>query len=167
MLQPVNEDGAAQESRIRTPRVLFLCTGNSARSQIAEALLRHLGGDAVDVVSAGSHPRPAIHPMARDVVKDLFGLEMSGQHPKGLDDVAGPFDWIISVCDHAADSCPILPTTGKTIRWSLADPAEVTGSEDETRRAFRQTALELHRRIEAWLQSGVISGAGRSSSVRG
>ncbi len=125
MLQPVNEERGAQESpATRTPRVLFLCTGNSARSQIAEALLRHLGGDAFEVFSAGSHPRPAIHPMARAAVKDLFGLEMSGQHPKGLGNLSGPFDWIISVCDRAADSCPILPSKGAALRWSLEDPTE-------------------------------------------
>ncbi|MCA1579815.1 MAG: arsenate reductase ArsC [Acidobacteria bacterium] len=168
MLQPVNDDPAAQESpTARTPRVLFLCTGNSARSQIAEALLRHLGGDAFDVFSAGSRPRPAIHPLAREAANDLFGLDMAGQHPKGLDEVAGPFDWIISVCDHAADSCPILPSTGSTIRWSLADPAGAPGGDEEKRCAFRQTALELHRRIEAWLAStGVPEGRGSSSRGR-
>ncbi|MEP6768637.1 MAG: arsenate reductase ArsC [Acidobacteriota bacterium] len=164
----MNEDRGTQESRdTRTPRVLFLCTGNSARSQIAEALLRHLGGEAVEVFSAGSRPRPAIHPIAREAVKGLLGLEMSGQHPKGLDDVAGPFEWIISVCDHAADSCPILPSNGETIRWSLADPAEVPGSEEEKRRAFPQTARELHRRIEAWLRSSPIAKARASSSPGG
>lgn len=151
MLQPVTGDREATGGGARArPRVLFLCTGNSARSQIGEALLRHLGGDRFEVLSAGSNPRPTVHPLAREVVKELFGVQMTGQYAKRLDSLPGPFDWIIAVCDDAADSCPVLPATGRPLRWSLEDPAKVTGSE-EKREAFRRTALDLHRRIEEWL----------------
>ena len=90
--------------------VLFLCTGNSARSQMAETLLRQMSGGRIQVESAGSLPRPEIHPLARKAVKDLFGLDMEGQYPKSLDQFVGQrLDYVISVCDRADASCPIFP----------------------------------------------------------
>jgi len=133
-------------------RVLFLCTGNSARSQMAEAILRHLAGGRVVVESAGSDPRPEIHPMAREAVRSLFGLEMEGQHPKPVGGFSGPpFDVVITVCDRAAESCPVFPGAPEVIRWSLPDPAGAAGGREAQRAAFENSALELMRRIRSWL----------------
>lgn len=139
-------------------RVLFVCTGNSARSQMAEAILRHLSRGKIDVSSAGSHPRPEIHPMARDAVQKLFQLDMRGQHPKGFEPYLGQdFDYVISVCDRAAESCPVFPGDPTRIRWSVADPAAAQGPEDDHRRAFENTAMDLTRRIRIWLALPEIS----------
>lgn len=139
-------------------RVLFICTGNSARSQMAEAILRHLSKGKIDVSSAGSHPRPEIHPMAREAVQKLFRLDMQGQHPKGFEPYLGRnFDYVISVCDRAAESCPVFPGDPTRIRWSFEDPAEVQGIEDDRRRAFESTAMELMRRIRIWMALPAVS----------
>ena len=136
----------------RPLRVLFLCTGNSARSQIAEALLRKMSDGRVDAVSAGSEPRPEIHPLARAAVSDLFGLKMEGQHPKPLDAFVGQhLDYVISVCDRAAASCPVFPGDTERIHWSLEDPAAVQGDDATKRRAFEQTARDIATRIRLWL----------------
>ena len=120
-------------------RVLFICTGNSARSQMDEAILRRLSHGQVEVFSAVSEPRPEIHPLARRAVRDLFGLEMAGQHPKPFDPFLGErFDYVISVCDQAAESCPVFPGAPERIRWSFEDPAKAEGTEDEKRRAFER-----------------------------
>jgi protein-tyrosine-phosphatase len=139
-------------------RVLFICTGNSARSQMAEAILRHLTKGRVEVVSAGSHPRPEIHPMAREAVRKVFHLAMEGQHPKGFDDFLGQrFDYVISVCDRAAESCPVFPGDPTRIRWSFEDPAEVEGTEAARRSAFENTAKDLMRRIRVWISLPAVS----------
>jgi protein-tyrosine-phosphatase len=133
-------------------RVLFLCTGNSARSQMAEALLRHLSADGVEVESAGSQPKPEIHPLARRAVADVFGLDMARQRPKSIDALLGRrFDCVISVCDRAAAACPVFPGNPQRIRWSLEDPAAVSGTEDQRARAFEATAKDLAERIRGWL----------------
>ena len=133
-------------------RVLFLCTGNSARSQMAEAILRHLAKDRVEVRSAGSDPRREIHPLAREAVRKLFGLEMTGQHPKSMNDfVSQKFDAVITVCDRAAEACPSFPGAPKVLRWSLPDPAEASGTEEEKRRAFETSAQDLVQRIRLWM----------------
>ena len=107
LLRVVDESRDAMSRRLR---VLVLCTGNSARSQMAEAILRHVGKGALDVESAGTRPRPDIHPLARRAARTLLDLEMDGQHPKTLDRFRGRhFDYVITVCDHAAESCPYSP----------------------------------------------------------
>lgn len=144
-------------------RVLFLCTGNSARSQMAEAILRHLAGDRVEAGSAGSAPRPEIHPMAREAIRKLLGLEMTGQRPKAISDlIGGPFDHVITVCDRAAESCPTFPGAPEVIRWSLPDPAEATGTEEERRRAFENSARDLMQRIRLWLALPEVAGRVRA-----
>jgi protein-tyrosine-phosphatase len=133
-------------------RVLFLCTGNSARSQIAEAILRHLGRGAIDVASAGTLPQPDIHPMARRAAKKVLDLDMDGQYPKTLDRLVGQdFDFVITVCDRAAESCPAFLGAPERIHWSLEDPAAVVGTDDEKQRAFDLTATHLLSRIRLWL----------------
>lgn len=128
-------------------KVLFLCTGNSARSPIAEALARARSGGAIEAVSAGSDPRP-LHPNALRVMRDEYGLDLAGHAPRRLDTLAGRhFDWVISLCDRVREVCPEFPGHPKTIHWSIANPA--TGEPDDlTYPLFRQTAAELATRIE-------------------
>jgi len=138
-------------------RVLVLCTGNSARSQMAEALLRHASHGGVHVESAGSHPQPDIHPMARDAMQRLFQLNLDGQFPKQLDRFLGQhFDYVITVCDRAAESCPVFPDDPERIHWSFEDPAAVTGSDRDRQRAFDVTATQLFSRIRLWLSLPAI-----------
>ena len=132
--------------------VLFLCTGNSARSQIAEAFLRKLTNERVEVHSAGSQPKAEIHPLAREAARRVFDVEMTDQFPKSLDRFLGQkFDYVITVCDRADASCPVFPGETERIHWSLEDPAEAGGSEEEMRRAFEATADDVMRRIRLWL----------------
>jgi protein-tyrosine-phosphatase/DNA-binding transcriptional ArsR family regulator len=128
-------------------RVLFLCTGNSARSPMAEALARARSGGAVEAVSAGSQPRP-LHPNALRVMRDEHGLDLGGHAPRRLDALAGQsFDWVISLCDKVREVCPEFPGHPQTIHWSLANP--VTGEPDETTYPlFQQTAADLATRVD-------------------
>jgi arsenate reductase len=133
-------------------RVLFLCTGNSARSQIAETFLKKVTNGRVEVHSAGSHPKGEIHPLAREAARKVADAEMDGQFPKSLERFLGQkFDYVITVCDRADATCPVFPGETERIHWSLEDPAEVEGSEEEKRRAFEATASDLMRRIRLWI----------------
>jgi protein-tyrosine-phosphatase len=147
-------------------RVLFLCTGNSARSQMAEAILRRLSKGAVEAASAGSRPRAEIHPLAREAVRTILGLEMTGQEPKPVDRYLGErFDYVITVCDRAAESCPAFPGAD-VVRWSLPDPAEAAGTDAEKRRAFENSAKDLIQRIRLWLSLPDVSARVRASAAR-
>jgi protein-tyrosine-phosphatase len=142
-LTPPSRDDAP----IRPARVLFLCTGNSARSQIAEAMARARSGGAIEAVSAGSHPKP-LHPNAVRVMRDEYGLDVSAQTSKPLDLFAGQrFDWVISLCDRVREVCPKFPDHPEVIHWSIANPA-TDDPDDITYPLFRQTAAELAIRIE-------------------
>jgi protein-tyrosine-phosphatase len=127
--------------------VLFLCSGNSARSQMAEALVRARSGGAVSAYSAGSHPRP-LHPNAVRVMREEYGLDMAAQASKHLELFSDQrFDWVISLCDRVREVCPEFPGHPETIHWSIANPA--TGDTDDvTYPLFQQTAAELATRIE-------------------
>jgi protein-tyrosine-phosphatase len=133
-------------------RVLFLCTGNSARSQMAEALARAHSGGAIEAVSAGSHPKP-LHPNAVRVMREDYGLDLASQASKRLDVFAETkFDWVISLCDRVREVCPEFAGVEEgghpeVVHWSIANPA--TGEPDEvTYPLFRQTAAELSTRID-------------------
>ena len=127
-------------------RVLFLCTENSARSQMAEALLRHLSGGHIEAYSAGSQPTD-VHPLARQVL-EAGGIETEGLRAKSLDEFAGQtFNSIVTVCDRVRESCPTFPGDPECIHWSLADPARVHGSLEERLRAFEQISLQLTTRL--------------------
>ena len=130
----------------RTLRVLFLCTGNSARSQMAEALAKARSGGVIEAVSAGSHPKP-LHPNAVKVMREEYGLDLAGLASKHLDVFAKErFDWVISLCDRVREVCPDFPGAPETIHWSIANP--VTGDGDDvTYPLFQQTAAELATRI--------------------
>lgn len=127
-------------------RVLFLCTGNSARSQMAEALMTDRSGGAIEAFSAGSHPKP-LHANAVRAMQEKFGIDISGYKPKPLDSFSQePFDWVISLCDKVREVCPGFPGQPQTIHWSIANPA--TGDADDiTYPLFEQVAIELETRI--------------------
>jgi protein-tyrosine-phosphatase/DNA-binding transcriptional ArsR family regulator len=128
-------------------KVLFLCTGNSARSPMAEGLVRARSGGAVEAVSAGSHPRP-LHPNALRVMGEDYGLDLAAHASRRLDQLAGQrFDWVISLCDRVREACPEFPGAPRVVHWSIANPA--TGDPDEvTYPLFQQTAAELATRID-------------------
>ncbi len=118
-------------------RVLILCTGNSARSQMAEGLLRHDGGAAFEVFSAGTKPS-YVRPEAIAAMHEI-GIDISSHRSKSVDEFAGQaFDYVITVCDNAKESCPVFPAATKRIHWSVEDPAAVQGSEDERLAEFRR-----------------------------
>jgi arsenate reductase len=126
-------------------RVLILCTGNSARSQMAEGLLRHLGndaGDRFDVESAGTRPS-RVRPEAIAAMREL-GIDISGHRSKGVDEFAGQrFDYVLTVCDNARESCPIYPGHANRLHHSFDDPAAVEGDEEQRLAAFRRVREEI------------------------
>ncbi len=128
-------------------RILFLCTHNSARSQMAEAILRKIGGDQVEVFSAGNEPTP-VHPLAIQVMSQI-GMDISQQKPKHLNQFLGQnFDYIVTVCDRVRESCPVFPGDPEQIHWSFPDPAAVAGDPATREKAFSDTASQLRVRIE-------------------
>lgn len=127
-------------------RVLFLCTHNSARSQMAEGILRHLAGNWVETASAGTEVT-RVHPLAVKAMKGR-GIDLSGQRSKHLNDFLGQrFDYVITVCDNARESCPIFPGAPEHIHWSIPDPSSVRGDEKEQEAAFERAADDLVTRI--------------------
>jgi len=132
-------------------RVLILCTGNSARSQMAEGLLRHDAGNVYDVFSAGTKPTQ-VRPEAVAVMQEA-GIDISGYRSKSVDEYAGQdFDYVITVCDNAKESCPIFPAKTQRVHWSIEDPAAVQGSEKDRLAAFRLARDELRARLKAFAQ---------------
>jgi len=133
-------------------RVLILCTGNSARSQMAEGLLRHDGGDAFVVESAGLEPS-FVRPEAIEAMREI-GIDISGQHSKSLDKFTGqPFDYVITVCDNANQNCPIFSGAKRRIHWSVEDPASVGGTEETRLKAFRIARDDLRKRLIKFIES--------------
>src|SRR3954468_23611597 len=129
-----------------TTRVLFLCTGNSSRSQMAEALCEQLSDGAVSAVSAGSHPKP-LHPNAVRVMR-ARGLDIAGRRSKHLDEFASErFGYVISLCDRVREVCPEFPGAPSSIHWSVPDPAREPGSDRETLPAFERAAAEIETRV--------------------
>ena len=133
-------------------RVLFVCTHNSARSQLAEALLRRAGGDDFDVHSAGTAVT-RVHPLATRVLADL-GIDTSGARSKSVAEFEGqPFDHVITVCDQAREACPVFPGARSTQHWSLDDPSMVEGSEADRLAAFQRTADEIADRLRPFIET--------------
>lgn len=131
-------------------RVLILCTGNSARSQMAEGLLRHDGGDNFVVESAGVEPS-FVRAEAIEVMREL-GIDIAEHRSKSIDEfIEQPFDYVITVCDNANQNCPIFPAATKRIHWSIEDPAAVDGDEQTRLQAFRNARDELCKRLSQFI----------------
>ena len=130
--------------------VLILCTGNSCRSQMAEGLFRHLAGDRFEPFSAGTHPtavnRRAIRAMAE------IDIDISKYKSQSVEQyVDQKFDYVITVCDHARESCPVFPSAQQSLHWPFEDPAVATGNEDEIMAVFRKVREQIRRRIEEFV----------------
>jgi arsenate reductase len=133
-------------------KVLILCTGNSARSQMGEGLFRQAGGGEYEVASAGTMPS-RVRPEAIVVMGEI-GIDISGHRSKSVDEFAGQrFDYVVTVCDNARDNCPVFPGGAERIHWSLEDPAAVRGGEPERLAAFRRIRDELHDRVRGFFAS--------------
>ena len=150
VLNTTDVDIALQEAVSHLPskkvRVLFLCTHNSARSQMAEGILRDLNGDRIEVFSAGNQPT-SLHPLAIKTMAKM-GIDISRQRSKHLDQFLDQsFDYIVTVCDRVREACPTFPGDPERVHWSFIDPATVEGSEEERSRAFEQVALQLTNRL--------------------
>ena len=132
-------------------RVLFLCTGNSARSQMAEALLRKLAGDRYEVHSAGLEPT-VIHPLTVKVLEEI-GIDASKQYAKPLTDYLGKthFSYLITVCSKAEERCPIFPGVGQRLHWPFEDPAAFEGNEEEKLAFFRSIRDQIQAKVQHWL----------------
>lgn len=133
-------------------RVLILCTHNSARSQMAEALLRHIGGERFEVASAGTEAT-RVHPLAVRAMREV-GLDISGARSKSLEEFRGQrFDDVITVCDAANESCPVFPGAPSRIHWSFPDPSAATGTDEERYQAFVSVRDAIARRLRDWARS--------------
>jgi len=131
-------------------RVLFLCTHNSARSQMAEGLLRHLAGGRFEVYSAGTEAT-FVKPEAVAAMAEL-GVDISGQESESLELYLGePFDFVVTVCDDASEACPVFPGAKSRLHWSFIDPSRATGSDEERLEVFRRVLNEIRERIEGEL----------------
>ena len=136
-------------------RVLILCTGNSARSQMAEGWLRDLGGARFEVYSAGTRPS-TVRPEAVEAMREV-GVDISSHRSKSVDEFKGrEFDYVITVCDNARESCPVFPGKTERVHWSFDDPAALSGTWDERLAVFRRVRDEIGERLRAWA-SGVES----------
>jgi protein-tyrosine-phosphatase/DNA-binding transcriptional ArsR family regulator len=134
--------------RLSLVTVLFVCTGNSARSPIAEALLRRHTAGHVTVMSAGSRPRPRLHPHTVRVLRDRFGVDVAATRPRHLDTLAGRrFDHVITLCDQAREVCPEFGAQSRRRHWSVADPTAAGDSERSGYRAFTRTAADIDTRV--------------------
>ncbi len=142
-----------------TTRILFVCTGNSARSQMAEGLARHLAAPGVEVASAGTHPA-GVSPFAVEALRER-GIDISGQRSKRIEDLPGEFDYAITLCDQAAQNCPVLPARRARLHWSLPDPIAARPGEAERRRFFCELRDDIERRLRDWMSREGLLGEGR------
>lgn len=134
----------------KKPRVLFLCTHNSARSQMAEGYLRSIAGDQYEVASAGTEPAH-VNPLAIRAMQEV-GIDISGHTSKGVKPFLGDvWHYVITVCDQANEYCPIFPFPSQRLHWGFPDPSRATGTEEERVQAFRRVRDELCLKIRAWL----------------
>ncbi|MEU8246840.1 ArsR family transcriptional regulator [Nonomuraea sp. NPDC048916] len=148
--EPANAAETTATETLAAPSVLFMCTGNSARSPIAEALLRHRIGGRAEVTSAGSHPKARLHPDAVRVLRQQYRIDIADQRPRHLGTMTGRrFDYVISLCDKVREVCPDFDDHPQRLHWSIPDPAATSG--DDTARdnypAFDRTAAEIDTRI--------------------
>jgi arsenate reductase len=134
-------------------KVLILCTGNSARSQMAEGLLRHEAGDRFAVYSAGT--KPSVVRSEAIAVMNEIGIDISGHRSKSVEEFAGQeLDYVITVCDNAKESCPVFPAATRRLHWPFEDPASVQGSDEERKAAFRRVRDQIRARITVFQSEG-------------
>lgn len=127
-------------------RVLFVCTGNSARSIMAEALLRHHGGDRFEVHSAGTVPR-GVNPLTLRVLEDA-GIDATGARSKSVNEYLGQtFDYVVTVCDEARQVCPVFPGVHESLHWGYEDPAEAEGTEEQRLAVFKKVFIQIGERV--------------------
>jgi protein-tyrosine-phosphatase/DNA-binding transcriptional ArsR family regulator len=142
------DPGPAVRQRHRPALVLFVCTGNSIRSPIAEALLRHHGATSVSATSAGTRPKPHLHPHTVRILGEQFGIDVTGQRPRDLTALTGRrFDHVVTLCDRAREACPEFTHTPRRTHWSIRDPAATSGSAQASYSAFQQVASDIDTRI--------------------
>jgi arsenate reductase len=131
-------------------RLLFICTGNIARSQVAEGLARALAAPGVEVASAGTKPNPkGVHPLAIELLRER-GIDASSQRAKHIDELRGEFDYVITLCDSAAQECPTFPARRARLHWGLPDPGNA-GDPVREHAMFREICDELDRRLREWM----------------
>ncbi len=149
----------------RRLRVLFLCTHNSARSQMAEGLLREYAGGQIEVASAGTEPG-GVHPLAVRAMQEI-GIDISQARSKSLDEyVDQHFDYVITLCDQANETCPLFPGDPERIHWSFPDPSAVEGDEAQRFRAFVEVRTQLALRLRTWVQLPLSLRVDRDSAPR-
>lgn len=137
------------EDQPKAYRVLFLCTGNSARSILGEYLLKRMGGKRFEVYSAGSFPTGKVNPLAIQVLRNIYHIDASAARSKSWEEFGNiNFDFVITVCDDARESCPIWPGQPILAHWSSPDPALAQGTDEQKYQVFKQIALQIRRRIE-------------------
>ncbi len=145
------------ESPTRPRSVLFLCTGNSARSQIAEALMNKKARGKFIASSAGSRPAARVNPFAISAL-NAIGIDWAGHEPQSVDDLMGQkFDFVITVCDNARDACPIFPGAAATLHWGMHDPAEIEGTDRERTLAFADARDKLAARIDSFINNNAAA----------
>ena len=138
--------------RARRTKILFLCTGNSARSILGEFLLRHMAGDRFETFSAGADPTGTVNPFALQVLRETYQIDPEGAQSKSWEALATvPLDCVITVCDNARESCPLWPGQPIVAHWGMADPAAAEGDDNAKLEVFRRSALEIHHRLELLL----------------
>jgi arsenate reductase (thioredoxin) len=137
-------------------RVLILCTGNSARSQMAEGLLRHDSGPRFEVHSAGTHPS-LVNPLAIEAMREI-DIDISGHRSKSVEQFTGQaFDYVITVCDKANESCPVFPEITRRTHWGFPDPAEASGSDEERLQAFREVRDRMRKRLASFATASLLA----------
>lgn len=133
-------------------KLLFLCTGNSARSIIGEYLLKQLGGSRFEVFSAGSFPTGKVNPLAIQILKDVYNIDASPARSKSWEEFEDlQFDFVITVCDNARETCPVWPSQPIVAHWSSPDPAAVEGTDAEKYRAFQEVAAQIKQRLDRFV----------------
>jgi len=146
-------------------RVLFLCTGNSARSQMAEGLVNHFLGDRWEAFSAGTHPAGYVHPLAVQAMAEL-GIDISGQRSKSVEEFRGqPFDVVITLCDSAAQECPVWLGPGRAVHMGFPDPAQADGVMADRIDAFRQVREGIREKVLRYLETEAAEPPGTTQNL--
>jgi protein-tyrosine-phosphatase/DNA-binding transcriptional ArsR family regulator len=157
---PTGSPRPAAPSQLPRLSVLFACTGNSARSPIAEALLRHRSDRRFSVVSAGSHPKPRLHPLAVQALQEQYGIDIADQRPRHLDTLSGSrFDYVITLCDKVREVCPDFGDPTERVHWSVPDPSAALAGHQPDYSDFVRTAAGIDTRVRHLLTTFALKEA--------